>query len=114
MKPFVDFYAAWCFLEDHKIFKLEGTSIFHGCLSVEVIKVNPDTEKISDDETENTAIRVWLECGPWCGPDQLTDEERKDFPFGLPSHDIELDCGAPTFEQAIIKLANLVLKKYAS
>ncbi len=114
MKPFVDFYAAWCFLVGHKIFELEECSVFFRCLSIEVVRVNSNTEKIDDDEAKNTDTRVWLECGPWCGPEQLTDEERKDFPFGLPSHDIELDCGAPTFEQAIIKLANLVLKKYAS
>lgn len=114
MKPFVDFYAAWRFLEGHKIFELEECSVFFRCLSIEVVKVNPDTEKIDDNEAKNTATRVWLECGPWCHSDELTDEERKGFPYGVSSHDVELDCGAPTFEQAIIKLANQVLKKYAS
>ena len=27
-------------------------------------------------------------------------------------HDWKLDCGAPTFDEAIVKLANLVLKEY--
>lgn len=114
MEPFVDFYAAWRFLEDHKIFELEECSVFFRCLSIEVVKVNPNTKKIDDDEPKNTVTRVRLECGPWCHSDELTGEAREDWPDGIASHDIELDCGAPTFEQAVIELANLVLKKYGS
>jgi hypothetical protein len=48
-------------------------------------------------------IEYWLEGGPMV----------KDKLFGnVWSHDIRLDCGADTFEEAVIKYANLVKKYY--
>lgn len=112
MKLFFDFYDAWYFLENHRIFQLEECSVFSECLSIEVVRVNPNTDEIDDDESKNIITRVWLECGPWCHPDELPDEAKKDWPDGVPSHDVDLDCGAPTFEEAVIELANLVAEKY--
>ena len=91
----MDFYTAWRFLEEHKMFK--------GCFAYElwmtVVKVNPYTNAIDDDDTKNTKVRIWLEHGGY-------DEE-----YGF-VHDIDLDCGGDTFEEAIIELAKLVKKYY--
>ena len=87
---FTDFYTAFHFLYSHRIFEgryLQG-------LYVEVVKVDPETESISDDEARNTATRVWLETGPGG------------------AHDLDLDCGGATYEEATVELANLVHEKY--
>lgn len=105
-----DFYKAFAFLEQHSYFKysLQGETGEKNCecfpyaLDVQVVKVNPETDSIDDDENKNTEIRVWLECGDW------------DYDCGVATHDIKLDCGAETFEEAIIKLAGLVAKEYGS
>ena len=71
---------------------------FQSCLDVDVVKVNPKTNCIDDNDSLNTKIQIWLECGPYF-ENQIT-------------HDIDLDCGGNTFEDAIIKLAKLVKKYY--
>jgi hypothetical protein len=112
-----DFYTAWHWLNAHPAFVSKGDvgnkyplSMFHNDLTIMVAKVDPTTNRIEDDESRNIKTRVWLECGPRKEP--TSDEyewicgEWHD--YGIPSHDIMLDCGADTFEEAIIKLANLV------
>lgn len=94
------FYEAWQYLENHPIFEDKmGFSEFTQCIDIEIVKVNPYTNSISDNTDENISTRVWLECGPYIG------EKAR-------AHDIELDCGAKTFEKAIKKLAKLVKKVY--
>lgn len=121
-----DFYEAYWFLYNHPIFDASATYnapawtfiMFDDCLDIMVVKVNPATKRVEDDKYINTETRIWLECGPWSKP---TDPELKALentnpgtipPHGMPSHDIDLDCGGATFEEAIVKLANLVLKNY--
>lgn len=103
------FYEAYNFLNEHDIFKLkyklkDGTPVdvnkFYRCLETDVVKVNPETMAIDDDESKNTLVQVWLECGPW-------DEEDN-----IPCHDYDLDCYGNTFEEAVIELAKLVKEKY--
>ena len=94
-----DFYDSWFFLRSNPIYELgEKRDSYHWDflrnLYIEVVKVNPETNSIDDDKTKNTKTMVWLEYGPdGC-------------------HDIRLDCGGDTFEEAIIKLANLVNEHY--
>jgi len=97
---FKDFFEAWNFLEDHRIFKdkNEISSFIRRCLDIEVVKVDPISDSIDDDESKNTATRVWLECG--------------EYNENYYNHDIGLDCGGRTFEEAIIELANLVSEQY--
>lgn len=100
----------WNFLKEHKIFgknvyttegKLIGQkNVFDQCLDIDYVMVNPETLEIDDDESKNTKVQVWLECGPWDNEDNM------------PSHDIELDCYGDTFEEAILELAKLVRKHY--
>lgn len=93
----MDFYTSWEFLNTHKAFN----GLFEKGLYVAVVKINPDTNEIDDDVTKNTKIQIWLEHGAYVEP------------YGL-THDIDLDCGADTFEEAIIELAKLVKKHYGS
>jgi hypothetical protein len=92
----MDFYNAWHFLSEHKIFN----GCFESNLWTEVVKVNPETNEIDPDTTKNTKLQIWLEHGPWDGE------------WGSCTHDLNLDCGGDTFELAIIKLAELVSKYY--
>lgn len=101
---FTDFYEAYTFLYNHNMVKHKNRSFFNQCLDIEVVKINPETKEIDllHDEN-NTKTEVWLEFGP------ITDDDE----FGvIPAHDYELDTGGDTFEEAIIKLANLVCEKY--
>lgn len=106
---FNDFYKAYKFLENHKMtrteIKLKNSSdvyeanMFRECLDVCVTKVNPNTgitEYKQDRFHLNTKTEVWLEFGGWNSASNK------------PCHDIDLDCGGDTFEEAIVNLANLV------
>lgn len=102
---FIDFYDSWNFLNEHGIYKdkAHGISNFQNCcLCIDVVKVNPETNTIEDDKTLNTKTQVWLESGSY------EDEHAQG------CHDCDLDCGADTFENAIIELANLVFKKFGT
>ena len=103
MDKFNDFHEAFNFLEKHPIFNIDGYTFFNKALEIEVVKVNPETEEIDCDKKLNTLTQVWLETGP---VDTYEDS------LVSYSHDYDLDCGANTFEEAIIELANLVCKKY--
>lgn len=110
---FKDFYDAWWFLEEHPMFKYCTDSkykkqfefgSFQESLDIHVTKVNPKTKKVEDNAKLNTQVEIWLECGGY-----IFDENFNDW---ISCHDTRLDCGGDTFEEAIIKLANLVLKFY--
>ncbi len=90
----MDFCTAYNWLMAHP-----GFGRFGICIDVDVVKVDPTTETIEKDESRNTATRVWLETGQW----DLG---------GNSTHDPVLDTGAPTYEEAIILLADLVKAKY--
>lgn len=95
---FHDFYEAYNFLVGSKYF--EGQ--YDQCLYVEVVKVDPITETLifkNEDDPDNeqwkkAKTQVWFEAGP----------------PGM--HDLNLNCGGRTYEEATIKLANLVYGLY--
>jgi len=72
---FTDFYTAYYWLYEHHIFQEEikfklfndiyNESHFKECLNIDVVKVNPETNSIDDDETKNTKVQIWLECGKY-------------------------------------------------
>lgn len=70
-------------------------------LDIEIVKVNPETGIIDDDECKNTKVEYWLETGQF-------DETEQAY-----THDIRLDCGADSFEEALCELLVLVKKYYA-
>lgn len=114
---FTDFYEAWWFLAEHPKFnhlkdgKPDVLPGFMDSLDVEVVRVDPVTEERCPDGTPGAVTRVWLEAGPWsklpdeCGEKPGTYDE-------VCGHDIKLDCGGATYEEAIVKMANLVLEHY--
>ena len=85
------FYEAFEFLNHHPKGK------FIAALDIDVAMVNPVTKEIDPDPAKNTRLEVWLETGPEVG-----------------FHDMMLDCGAETFEEAIIELAKLVDTYYGA
>lgn len=67
-----------------------------------------DDGYIHEDRSKNTHLEWWIECGPYVDVEEPWGET-----FGcMPSHDYELDCGGATAEDAVMKLAQLVLEKY--
>lgn len=107
----MDFFDAFTFLKNHPAF--DG-DLLCGGLDIAVAKVNPKTKRIEDtidpktgslieDREGNTETRIWLETGLKCGSIR-----------GQPmwGHDIDLDCGGATFEEAIVTLALKVREKY--
>ena len=113
---FTDFYDAWQYVSthpanslDHKRKSFHENYFMNGCLDMAVVKVNPETNEIEINESKrhlNTKTQIWLEYG-----EVYKDENTNKIEF---CHDIELDCGGDTFEEAIIKLANNIknLKYY--
>jgi len=110
MKKQKDFYSTWHWLNNHPVFSPSNCNIggFQSCLSVEVVKVNPITDEIDDDDSKNTSTRVWLECGI---PVYCIDMYHKCW---IHTHNIALDCGGSSFEEAILELAPLVYKAYGN
>lgn len=82
------------------------------CIDISVVYVNPATEEIDDDGELNTALRVWLEAGPWFDQSEeacfTPSEGWNDDNKWTGSHDINLDCGAEDIETALLELARLV------
>lgn len=97
------FIESWDYLNNLDIIHYKGVSQFERCLSVGVVKVNPNTLEIDDNAELNTKVQVWLEFGG------IAYDE--DFKTTIPIHDIDLDCGADNFEQAIIELGRLCKEK---
>ena len=93
----MEFYEAWNYLIGHKIFNdrfnCDGWYM-------DVVKVNPITNAIDADTSKNTKVQIWLESGPY------------ESYYDCCTHDIRLDCGGDTFEEAIIQLASLVKQYY--
>ena len=117
------FYDAWWFLNNHPMFLDKSMdqgkpdnhylwfSRFKDCLDIYIVKVNPETDRIEDNHTLNTETEIWLECGPWRKMKVIGHEDSPKAPKEWTStHDINLDCGGATFEDAIVALANLVIK----
>lgn len=106
--------AFWCILPSTIDGQLTPFESFQRCLYIEVVRVDPSTGCVENDDSKNTQTVVWLESGPWYSKKEMEEfcgHEWSD-PMGGHACDHELDCGGDTFEEAIIKLAALVLKHY--
>lgn len=108
---FNNFYECWQWLYQHPAFwivdrngRIPFSDGFGNVLDVEVVKINPKTKKIEDNDEHNTETRIWLEVGTY-----FWEDETGCYTI---SHDADLDCGGRTFEKAIMNLANLVKEKY--
>lgn len=111
-----DFSDMWEWLRNHPMFdirttvKVRGKKIrttrwmFPESLDILYVKVSPKSNQIVRDPSKNTKIRVWLELHPpfynrWLGKWDTW-------------HNIKLDSGGDTFEDAIRDLIPKVLKHY--
>lgn len=115
---FTDFYDAWWWLMEHPLFRdpilydkynynpelaKAVSQSFLKALDIDFQKVNPATKMIDDNPFLNTKVECWLECGGAYVEDGHT----------YFYHDMDLDCGGDTFEEAIVNLANLVAHLYS-
>jgi hypothetical protein len=99
-------YRMWRHLHRHA---LEENLIIH------YAKVN-GRGRVGDDESKNKHIECWLEFGPleygyaYSGGKEPSDWDTETTRHHF--HDIDLDTGAATFDEALVRLAKLVRKKY--
>lgn len=70
------------------------------------------TGKVNSDDSKNTFQACWLEFGEMKWGYHTKPKQENCPAYVLNYHDIDLDCGAPTFDDAIVKLAKLVRKKF--
>lgn len=86
-----------------------GDGSIYDCLCLEYHYVDPTTESIQDDDTRNTAFRVWIEAGGWedCRKtgEPEPDEGWNNYNRWRPTFSVGLECGGPTMEDALIQLA---------
>ncbi len=109
----LNFYDSWRWLGDHPAFQDEiGHSYFSHCLDIHVAKINPHTGMVEDDLQKNTAVEIWLEAGCYNTEAEITDGVESGFCLGECCHDLDLDCGGVSFEEAICHLALLVKEHY--
>lgn len=100
---FTDFEQAFDFLEAHPMFN----DMFLEDLWYNVVKVNPETGAIDTDTSKNTKIEFWFEHGPY------SDQSSDGIAWNRCTHDLDLDCGGDTYEEAMINLANKVKEYYS-
>lgn len=96
------FEEALAFLVNHPIY--DGR--FFECTDFDLAMVCSRTKKheSSDSRFANDAWEVWVESGPYIVSDDYS---------GL-SHDVSLDCGGWSFEEAVVHLAHLVRQRYGN
>jgi hypothetical protein len=82
---------------------LEHSDGLRACIDISVVKANPETACIDDDEALNTATRVWFEFGKHGWPPEHDQW-----------HDWTLDDGAETYEGAIVLAARKVWENYGN
>lgn len=81
----------------------------HGLISIRPAYVNPENRCIEYDASKNTHFEVWIEAGPMHdnSTDGHTPEPEGGWNWGnrwVGSHDIRLDCGGDTLEEALLIL----------
>lgn len=96
MNQITDAHSAYWYLID-EVIPQEVPYVLSDYLDYTFMRVNPKTHAVENNSNKNTLTEVWIEFGI------LED--------GSPCHDYDFDCVAPSFEEAIIKLANLVKTK---
>jgi hypothetical protein len=134
-----EFLEAWGFLMKHKVFNVETIvrksdlpilsdddgencdeilsirhSYFERCLSIMVVKLDPNTNEINlDDNLLNTDVRVWLEVSnPVLDIDG--DWGKKGEIILARSIEKDLSSSGDTFEDAILNLVDIVKLEYGS
>lgn len=102
--PISDPEVAHDYLREHPVRGYQDTS-FLDTIWFTYVKVDPKTRRVEDEAARNTETEVWIETGPG-----LTVPDDMSGAIGI--HDYELDCGGPTFDAALVELANRVHARY--
>ena len=81
--------------------------------NLDILYAKTDGKRVNKDHSKNKHIECWLEFGPveygYMGGGQYDwDTETGEMFY----HDWRLDCGGPTFDAALIRLARLVRRVY--
>lgn len=84
--------------------KLRGPEYGSVWIEIEPHMVCPETNRIEDDDSLNTKVQYWVECGGTCIDEFLGGVSQY--------HDCDLDCGGDTYEEAVERLYELVLTHY--
>lgn len=97
---------------EHPVWTRQGdneclSSGYWNMLEFDFVHVNPAKEEIDDDDSLNTAFRVWIEVHVW----EWFSVDGQNYEW-VKAHYHKLDCGGPTMEAALIELANLVHECY--
>ena len=106
----------WEWLRDHPVYNMDSDNCkmfwqaLPTALEVDFVMVDPETETVEKDEARNTAVRCWLEMGTfWRPEDDPNWPDRPDY-GPLCNHDVRLDSGGETFEDAFLDLCLKVLE----
>lgn len=105
-----EFYYAWTWLTNHPALKYENENAIIENLKIDIVKINPLTQDVDDDEKLNTEVSVWLSTGPaeFLEPDNGEEDDG----YLLWTHDKNIDASGSTFEDAILDLYELVKYNY--
>jgi hypothetical protein len=97
-----------CYREQRHLFR---HAIEHN-LDIFYAKVD-ETGRVNDDRQKNVNVECWLEFGQLEWGYMSGGEYDWDTETGLLNyHDVDLDTGGPTFDEALISLAKLVLEHH--
>lgn len=99
----------------HYITKNPGfprSSGINRCISISVVKLNPENKHIEEEEHLNTKTEVWIELGKYSWPVEFDPKDHNTYDNTW--HDYRLDCGGPTMETAIIRAAHNVWEVYGN
>lgn len=119
-----EFYNAYLYLSQHPVFwwfptparGKPGREVFHERNLIDdrgmfegmeftVHRVDPETGSVSEDPMRNTRVEIWYEVCMTRLPPQDTS---------IRVHVWQMDGGAPTYEEAVIKAAKQIHKKYGN
>ena len=97
--------------------KKHHMNAFYDLTSITLAYVNPKTHMVEDNLFLNTHPEIWIESGPFfdMSTEKTVPEPEDGWNYNnkfIPSHDIRLDCGADTLEEAFLQLALLVKEHY--
>lgn len=101
----MNFYQAWDFLENHKIYKIMDCPWnFQDSLDIQVVRNTCKNEPTQSIEEGSNITKIIIETGPF-----IFDKEKNKYCM---THDIRLDSTGQNFEESIINLAYKVEKYY--
>lgn len=110
LHPMFYYFKPWKFTKKDKIPPVHERHLVNeqgwDCVHISPQMVNPADMRISNDEHLNTQVDFWYEFGPTLWGNNYGE--------GIRGHDHTCDGGAPTYDEAIIKVAKAIHKTYGN